>query len=141
VLSQAERSRTAVELLVLDLDDLKELNDSMGHDEGDRVLVETAERMRGALRASDVISRMGGDEFAALMPDTTLDQALIAVQRLHDATPEVAAFSAGVATWDGQEDLDELMRRSDVALYAAKATGGNKVEIAPQSLGPTADRR
>jgi diguanylate cyclase (GGDEF)-like protein len=137
-LAQADRTKKPVALLVLDLDNLKEINDTMGHDEGDRVLIEIAERMRGALRAADVIARMGGDEFVALMPDTSLDQALIACQRMHEAIPDRGRFSAGVAIWDGQENLDELMRRSDVALYAAKATGGDKVEAAPESLGPAA---
>jgi diguanylate cyclase (GGDEF)-like protein len=133
-LAQASREGFPVEMVLLDLDDLKQLNDSMGHDEGDRVLRETADRLRGALRAGDVVARVGGDEFVALMPQATLDDALGAIQRLQEVTPSIGSFSAGIASWNAKEDLDGLIRRSDIALYAAKADGGSKVEVAPRAL-------
>ena len=108
-----------------------------GHDEGDRVLRETADRLRGALRAGDVLARWGGDEFVALLSDSTLDQSMRAVQRLRAVTPSPGQFSAGVAAWNRGEDIDELMRRSDVALYAAKAGGGGAAELAPLELAPS----
>jgi diguanylate cyclase (GGDEF)-like protein len=129
-LARAGREGGRVGLLVLDLDNLKEINDTRGHDEGDRVLVETAERMRHALRAGDVLARLGGDEFGALLLDTSNGQGVAAVDRLRQMTPELGSFSAGVASWDGGEPLDELLRRADVALYGAKTDGGRKVEIA-----------
>jgi diguanylate cyclase (GGDEF)-like protein len=135
-LARAGRDGTQVGLLILDLDSLKEINDSRGHDEGDRVLVETADRMRTALRAGDVLARLGGDEFGALLMDTSDGKALAAVERLREMTPELGCFSAGIAAWDGTEPLDELLRRADVALYTAKTDGGSRVEIAPPTLEP-----
>jgi diguanylate cyclase (GGDEF)-like protein len=137
-LARAAREGTSVGLLLLDLDNLKEINDTRGHDEGDRVLVETAERMRSALRAGDVLARLGGDEFGALLMDTSDGQANAAVERLRQMTPELGSFSAGSAAWDGRQPLDDLLRRADVALYSAKTDGGGKVEIAPPTLEPSA---
>ena len=71
----------------MDLDGLKELNDSQGHEEGDRVLRETGDRLRRALRATDVVARLGGDEFAALLTESRLDDALGVLQRLQTVTP------------------------------------------------------
>jgi diguanylate cyclase (GGDEF)-like protein len=136
-LARAAREGTEVGLLLLDLDSLKEINDSHGHDVGDRVLVETADRMREALRAGDVIARLGGDEFGALLMDTSDGQALAAVDRLSGMTPDLGSFSAGAAEWDGSEGLDELLRRADVALYTAKTGGGSRLEIAPPTLEPS----
>jgi diguanylate cyclase (GGDEF)-like protein len=136
-LARATRERMQVGVLLLDLDSLKEINDTRGHDEGDRVLVETADRMRTALRAGDVLARLGGDEFIALLMDTSDGEALAAVDRLERMTPELGSFSAGVAAWEGGQSLDELLRRADVALYSAKTDGGSKVEIAPPTLEPS----
>jgi diguanylate cyclase (GGDEF)-like protein len=137
-LARAAREGTQVALLLLDLDSLKEINDTRGHDEGDRVLRETADRMRTALRAGDVLVRLGGDEFGALLTDTSRDQAMAAVERLKQMTPKLGCFSAGVAAWDGTQPLDQLLRRADVALYTAKTDAGSSVEIAPATLEPSA---
>jgi diguanylate cyclase (GGDEF)-like protein len=136
-LARAKRSGRPVGMLLLDLDNLKEINDTRGHDEGDRVLRETADRMRLALRAGDVLARLGGDEFAVLLTEATPDEVVAAANRLTALTPELGSFSAGVASWDGTESLDEMLRRCDVALYSAKTSGRGRasVEIAPQSLG------
>ena len=136
-LARAAREGSSVGVLLLDLDNLKEINDSRGHDEGDRVLIETADRMRAALRAGDVLARLGGDEFGALLIDSSDGQALAAVDRLSAMTPALGSFSAGAASWDGEQALDELLRRADVALYTAKTGGGNRVEIAPPPLEPS----
>src|SRR3954447_4293738 len=136
-LARATRERTPVGMLLIDLDSLKEINDTRGHDEGDRVLMETADRMRTALRAGDVLARLGGDEFGALLMDTSDGQALAAIDRLNQMTPELGSFSAGVAAWEAGQSLDELSRRADVALYEAKTDGGSKVEIAPSTLEPS----
>ena len=136
-LARAGRSGTPVALVTIDLDGLKELNDSLGHEEGDRVLRETGDRLRRALRATDVVARLGGDEFAALLTESRLDEVLSALRRLEDVTPPQGVFSAGVATWSGgTEQLSDLLRRADVALYAAKTKGGARTEIAPQALDP-----
>ena len=136
-LARAQRNGTSIALVILDLDRLKEINDTRGHDEGDRALCNTAERMRSAFRAGDVVARLGGDEFGALLIDNTDGQAMSAVERLRAATPELARFSAGAAAWNHRESLEDLMRRADVALYAGKTAGGNRVELAPIELEPS----
>jgi diguanylate cyclase (GGDEF)-like protein len=129
-LARAGRSGAPVALLTLDLDRLKQINDSMGHDVGDRTLRQTGGRLLAMVRDGDVLARLGGDEFVALLTDTTLDGALAAVERLRVATPSIGHFSAGVAVWNRSEDLDGLVRRCDVALYAAKANPGDETEVA-----------
>jgi diguanylate cyclase (GGDEF)-like protein len=129
-LSRSARTGTPTALLALDLDDLKHVNDHRGHREGDRVLRETAVRMRATLRAGDVIARLGGDEFVALLTDSTLHGTLTAIERLREATPPDASFSAGVAVWDRTEALEDLLNRADDVLYAAKAAGGGRTEVA-----------
>jgi diguanylate cyclase (GGDEF)-like protein len=125
-------------LVLIDLDGFKQVNDTLGHDEGDRVLAETAERMRTALGAEAVIARLGGDEFAGLLPAGTPDDHAGALARLRASTPGQAAFSAGLAVHDTAETLSELMRRADIALYAAKVAGGGTVEPAPRRVGQPA---
>ena len=123
--------------VTIDLDQLKEVNDSWGHEEGDRVLRETGERLRRALRATDVVARLGGDEFAALLIESRVDDALGAVRRLQDVTPPQGAFSTGVAVWNGDgETLEELLRRADLALYEAKTHPEDSTRVAAQRLDP-----
>jgi diguanylate cyclase (GGDEF)-like protein len=135
-LARSRRTGAPIGIVSVDLDDLKHVNDSMGHDAGDRVLQETADRLRAAVRGGDVVARLGGDEFVALLVDAELDGVLDVVERLREVTPSLGGFSAGVATWDRRETLDELLRRCDIALYASKAAGGGKIQIAPVSLTP-----
>ncbi len=136
-LARATRARRPVGLVLLDLDGLKKVNDSMGHDEGDRLLRDTADRMRATFRAGDVLARLGGDEFVALLSDSTLEHTLLAVERLRESTPPVGCFSAGVAVWEGEEELDEMLRRVDVGLYAAKTEGGGKTRLSPAAFDPS----
>ncbi len=133
-LARAARSGNPITLVTLDLDNFKELNDELGHEQGDRALRDTAERIRATLRAGDVVARLGGDEFVALLTNSTLTGSLTAIDRLRDSTPEQEAFSAGVAVWDRREELPELLRRSDLALYAAKDQGGGCTAVAPPQL-------
>lgn len=139
-LTRAARSGDPVGLVAIDLDHFKALNDSWGHQEGDRVLRQTASRMRAAFRAGDVIARLGGDEFVALLTDSGVDGARRAISRLRRVTPPDGAFSVGVAIWDREEDLLELMKRADGALYAAKASGGNVTELAVAAGAQTRER-
>jgi diguanylate cyclase (GGDEF)-like protein len=135
--ARAQREGGSLSVALLDLDAFKSVNDTYGHEEGDRVLVDTASRLRSCLRAGDLVARLGGDEFVSLVVGSNPDDALGAITRLAQATPAAEAFSAGFAIWDGKESLDELMRRADLALYAAKTTGGARVEVASQGFGPT----
>lgn len=135
-LVRAARSGNPITLVTLDLDNFKELNDEQGHEQGDRALRDTAERIRATLRAGDVVARLGGDEFVALLTNSTLTGSVAAIDRLRDATPAVEGFSSGIAVWDRKEDLAELLRRSDLALYAAKDAGGGRTEVAPPHFEP-----
>jgi diguanylate cyclase (GGDEF)-like protein len=135
-LVRARRDGTPIGIVAIDLDDMKQINDTMGHDAGDRVLQETADRLRVAVRGGDVVARLGGDEFVALLVDAELKGIADVVRRLREATPDRASFSAGVALWDRRETLDELLRRCDVALYASKAAGEGRTRVAPTSLTP-----
>ena len=135
-LARAARSGNPITLVTLDLDNFKELNDELGHEQGDHALRDAAERIRATLRAGDVVARLGGDEFVALLTNSTLTGSVAAIDRLRDATPEREAFSSGIAVWDRKEDLAELLRRSDLALYAAKEAGGGQTSVAPPHLQP-----
>lgn len=138
-LERASRTELPLTLVMLDIDHFKYLNDHRGHEEGDRVLRETAERLRATLRAGDIVARLGGDEFVALLSNTTVVGARAALQRLREETPLQSSFSAGIADWDRDEGLEELLRRADLALYAAKTNGGGRSELAssvPAALHP-----
>jgi diguanylate cyclase (GGDEF)-like protein len=130
-LARAARTGLPVVLAMLDLDGLKRLNDRAGHAAGDRLLAETGQRIRETLRAGDVVARVGGDELAALLSNSTVDGAIAVIQRLRECTPPDAPFSAGIASWDGQQSLQDLLHRADRALYKAKARGGTRTEVAP----------
>ena len=138
----------ALTVAIIDLDHFKAINDRCGHAAGDHVLREFARVGRGALRATDVLGRWGGEEFLLILPDTTLDAALATVERLRvlalaiqlpaaDADKEAPlriTFSAGLATTaDGARSLDEIIARADAALYEAKNEGRDLVRIDRES--------
>ena len=130
---QAPRLKT-VDVLLLDLDDFKEVNDILGHQAGDDMLVEVARRLRGCVPTADVVARLGGDEFVVLMtacPDAEAIAACI-VRCLHvpvtiAGTVLRPSLSLGVASL-GQDSVgpSELLRHADIAMYAAKAAGKNR---------------
>jgi diguanylate cyclase (GGDEF)-like protein len=133
ILQRARRTDEPVSVVAIDLDAFKTHNDTHGHDEGDRLLCKVADHIKAGLRAGDIIARMGGDEFVLLLANTDSDAALDAVSRLQRPT-SAGAFSAGIAQFDSREGFDDLIRRADLALYAAKAAGGNRCEVAPLPL-------
>ena len=137
----AERTRRTLGILVIDVDDFKQVNDRFGHAAGDLYLVEVAERLRAALRQEDVLFRAGGDEFFAVLPDldpVTGIEALVSrligevhrpVRAIRDV--EWPAVSIGAALYPQHgRSLAELLDLADRALYAAKAHGGNQYRIA-----------
>lgn len=122
-------------LLMFDLDYFKSINDTLGHQHGDKVLVHFAQTLREQLRTTDYMGRYGGEEFMAMLPETDQARALHITQRIHDATNnghELAnSVSIGLATWGGSDDtLDALIFRADSAVYAAKAQGRNRTCVA-----------
>jgi diguanylate cyclase (GGDEF)-like protein len=114
---------------MLDLDHFKSFNDANGHPAGDRLLKETAAAWREEVRAGDFLARIGGEEFALLLPTCTTDDALAIVERLRGRVPYEQTCSAGVVLHRSGESADMLMARVDAALYAAKATGRDRISL------------
>jgi diguanylate cyclase (GGDEF)-like protein len=114
---------------LIDIDHFKECNDSEGHQAGDKLLRDAATSWREALRSGDIVARVGGDEFAVLMPECDAEKAKRICQRLCGALPQGQTVSIGVSPWNGQEDAEGLLTRADEALYAAKKSGRGCVSV------------
>ncbi|MFO1370854.1 MAG: EAL domain-containing protein [Candidatus Competibacteraceae bacterium] len=138
-LERAQRSRQPIAVMFLDLDNFKAINDSLGHSEGDRLLVTTAHQLVCHTRACDTVARLGGDEFAVLIEDVPpledlqhlaqrIVEALYIAFKLENGDVLVTA-SMGVVISAGEESVDELLRNADTAMYAAKARGKHRYEI------------
>lgn len=139
--SMARRQGNRLCLVMTDLDHFKRVNDEHGHQRGDRVLQEFTQRLRQIVRASDTVFRLGGEEFALLLPGTDIVQGRVVAEKLRgrvaarplDGDLAITA-SFGVAETDGNESPDEFFRRADQALYAAKADGRNRVKIGAKDV-------
>ncbi|SOE17544.1 diguanylate cyclase (GGDEF)-like protein [Hoeflea halophila] len=124
-------------MVILDLDHFKKVNDTHGHDVGDKVLREVAECLQVFTRYHDVLARLGGEEFAILSPNITERQLYNLSDRIRQAVSELrivngnvtlkVTVSAGLAIWDRTESGEELYRRADKQLYEAKRQGRNRV--------------
>jgi diguanylate cyclase (GGDEF)-like protein len=130
-LERALATRRPLSIAVLDLDHFKRVNDTQGHQHGDRVLRAAAEAWSTQLRPGDVLARMGGEEFCVLLPDCALDGAVSVIERVRAATPLGQTCSAGVVEWDGEENAAALARRADLLLYQAKQAGRDRTAAAP----------
>ena len=141
---RARFTNQPVALLTFDLDRFKSINDKFGHPAGDTVLVTFCQLATSQLRPTDLFGRMGGEEFASLLPDTTRQDAIWLAERLRAAfeatchtaaeQPIAATVSVGVATSDDASfDLSALLTAADQALYRAKALGRNRVELSTLS--------
>jgi diguanylate cyclase len=134
-LDRSRRDGRSVAVLYVDLDRFKAINDTLGHDVGDQLLVEMNHRFRSLLRTVDTIGRTGGDEFVVLCEDTSMCDALRVAERLVATIAEPTRLgelalqvtgSVGVAfCGDGADSVDTLIRAADTAMYAAKRRGGN----------------
>jgi diguanylate cyclase len=148
---QADRELVPAALLLLDLDRFKEVNDTLGHHYGDRLLIQVGERLRGSLREVDTVARLGGDEFAVLLPRIETAEGATTVARklqaaleepflLEDLALEVEA-SIGVAIYPQHgSDTDELLQRADIAMYVAKDTHAGFVLFDPKQDQHSPDR-
>lgn len=142
MLAQARRQQTPLTVLMVDADHFKRVNDTHGHEAGDAVLVEMVRRTRDALREQDLLGRIGGEEFLAVLPDTSERQALQIAERLlrvvrespfvHGELRLSMTISVGIAQSNGHDDeFDPLLKRADDAMYAAKREGRDRAVIAP----------
>jgi diguanylate cyclase (GGDEF)-like protein len=132
--ARAHRYGRQLALIVLDLDDFKAINDRIGHLAGDAVLAETAERVRDIVRSADIPCRVGGDEFAVILPESTASDADLLYHRLHGAVSSRPVgqagrlqLSAGVAELQADDDPTTFFERADEALYRAKELGKGQV--------------
>ena len=135
---RSRRYQTPFSVITLDIDWFKKINDTYGHDTGDQALREVSRRLRSGVRSVDVVARIGGEEFAILLPETSLEEARQVAERLR------AGFANAPVEWQGQQvpitasfgvtamdencaDLEMMMKRADQALYRAKEGGRNQV--------------
>lgn len=121
-IERAERTGAPLGIALLDLNDFKAVNDTLGHDAGDRLLREVAAAWRSQLRDSDLLARLGGDEFGVLLPDCAEQDLRELARRLRTALRYEAGCSVGAVTWQPGESVDEVLRRADRALYRDKVT-------------------
>lgn len=139
--ARMHRSESALSVAMLDVDDFKALNDSLGHQAGDNALVHLADVIRETLRPGDSLARYGGEEFLVVLPDTRLEDGVAAITRLqraltrkiflHLSEQKLITFSAGVAQIYPDESCDTTIARADRAMYQAKRAGKNRVIAAP----------
>lgn len=149
----ARRHRSALSVVSFDLDHFKVINDTYGHAAGDQVLSSVARSAAGLLRQSDILGRLGGEEFAVLLPQTDGAHAFDVAEKLRAAfralkfpgshPPISVSASFGVATLDpGSDDIDSLLQKADEALYDAKRSGRNRTSIwRPAGTAPQGERR
>lgn len=134
-LALARRSGLSFALAHLDIDDFKNLNDTLGHQVGDKALVHLVNLLRKSMRPSDVLCRFGGEEFVLMLPATSQEEAVKAISRflrefsanVIPGTDRALTFSAGVVVQDLSESLEQAIQRADEATYAAKRSGKNRV--------------
>lgn len=146
IIELIQRNARTCALLFLDIDNFKKINDTYGHSVGDEALVSLARLFEKSVRISDVVGRLGGEEFTVIMPDTDEEGAKILAERLRhnvETTPVRAGdlslqitVSIGIAVYfgskariDGKDVLEQLIKRADAAMYKAKQKGRNRVEV------------
>ncbi|WP_462160014.1 GGDEF domain-containing protein [Pseudoalteromonas sp. GB56] len=139
-LEQARRNKLPIHLLMIDIDHFKSVNDQAGHAIGDKVLVAMAQVLRYSVRKTDFVCRLGGEEFAALLPNTDAAGALHVAESIRQAVEAESVVgytdiygavttSVGVTAAQDNEDIDDVISRADVALYESKASGRNRVTL------------
>ncbi len=141
-IKRSERDQLPLVLLMIDVDNFKNYNDDYGHLAGDQVLITVAESIRAPLRPNDLVARFGGEEFAVLLPETTVENAKIIAERLRNNVsgadpgtldnkplPKVT-ISLGIAGRQPGYSLDMMIASADVAMYHAKRNGRDRIEVA-----------
>ncbi|MDQ1477769.1 MAG: hypothetical protein QOE62_2998 [Actinomycetota bacterium] len=134
----ASRDRVDVTVLFIDLDGFKEVNDSLGHEQGDRVLRDVGSRIASVVRKGVTVGRLGGDEFLAIMQGADVDAGKVVAKRIIDGIVEVGSIltkfplsaSVGIATGSPYDSAESILRRADQAMYEAKAQGPGNIRVA-----------
>ncbi|KPK76462.1 MAG: hypothetical protein AMJ79_06565 [Phycisphaerae bacterium SM23_30] len=136
---RSKRYRGSLSLIMIDLDNLKQINDEFGHRAGDVVLLHVAEQINHCTRANDVAARYGGDEFAIILPNTSVGEALVVAERIakmvseqkvqHDGNDVQASISVGVGQYRTGSTIEDFMNESDTALFEAKSSGKNRIQV------------
>ena len=141
-ISRVRRSHSpSIAVLILDLDGFKGINDNYGHGAGDELLISVAQRASGALRDIDSFGRIGGDEFAAILPDTDQQEGMVAAEHVRSAIADAlltsgadrvsVSASIGVAASadfpEGVNDIEDLFQAADTSMYIAKRSGKNRI--------------
>lgn len=147
-LARANRYQRPFSLALFDLDHFKAINDRWGHDVGDQVLIALTEKVLAMIRHNDCFGRLGGEEFALLLPETGLDEAGQLLERIREAVaalhwdehPELQVrVSIGLAAFPGHgETMRDLLRSADRAMYAAKDAGRNRLRVAVSAVDAAA---
>ncbi len=145
-LQESGATLTGFALLLADIDNFKSINDTHGHLLGDKVLRAVAQVVRGCIKGRDTAARMGGEEFAVLLPETSVQGAAALAEKIRQAISQVSirrvdrneyvgnvTLSVGVAGAEAEETLESLVERADAALYVAKRGGRNRVSVATAS--------
>lgn len=138
--ARAQRRQSPLCVAMLDIDNFKKLNDSLGHDAGDAALIHLATVIRETMRPQDTVARFGGEEFIVVLPDTPVGDAQKAITRLqreltrriflHENNRQLITFSAGVSEFQAGDTQVSVTKRADEAMYAAKQAGKNRVMVA-----------
>ena len=128
-----------ISLIMVDIDNLKKINDAYGHRAGDKVIRETSRRIKECIRQIDTAARYGGDEFAVILPNTSLSDATVVAERMVDRIAHrpvswkkdqiSVSISVGLGQYDADTNPEDITSRSDQALYSAKQAGKNTVRI------------
>jgi diguanylate cyclase (GGDEF)-like protein len=142
LLANVRRHNFPLCVLMIDIDHFKTMNDTFGHQAGDTAIRHVAQNLAGALREGDLLARWGGEEFLAVLPGTTLGEAMQAAERLRrrvESTPvqlgevegrSLVAMAVSIGVAEASDDsLDELVHRADLGLYEAKSAGRNSVRV------------
>lgn len=135
--ARADRNAQSLGVVLIDLDNFKQINDNLGHQYGDNVLINLVNVAKETLRPSDIVARFGGEEFVVLLPDVEMEDALTIISRLQNNLAKIFStqvnthsipitFSAGIALRSFGEHQNSVISRADKALYQAKRTGKNR---------------
>ncbi len=133
-LANCARHNYDISVLMIDIDHFKKINDAHGHSMGDEVIKHVATILNSQSRTEDVVARFGGEEFVIILDHCNIDDALIKADKIRLAVAETApnniavTISIGVANLDNKQNFDSLLKSSDIALYAAKNNGRNRIE-------------